>query len=134
MKKKNYLILDEEFIQYCQLNQIDDVEKYAKDVFKKGFTLIKYGEFPEILGKPVPPPTKLLYEGIHPDKQNIVLPSKTEVKLKKSTKEEINMKWENSGFLDGLKGHTNMDISLYESNVKQVIPVIEKTNKDIYDE
>lgn len=40
------LILDDEFIQYCKLNNIDDVEKFAREVFNKGFTLVKYGSVP----------------------------------------------------------------------------------------
>lgn len=46
MKQKNTLILDKEFIQYCELNNIDDVEKLAKDTFNRGFTILKYGETP----------------------------------------------------------------------------------------
>lgn len=46
MKPKNMLILDDEFIQYCKLNNIDDVVKFGKQVFDKGFTIIKYGEIP----------------------------------------------------------------------------------------
>jgi hypothetical protein len=38
--------LDKEFIQYCELNNIDDVEKLAKDTFNRGFTILKYGETP----------------------------------------------------------------------------------------
>ena len=50
MKQKSSLILDKEFIQYCELNNIDDVEKLAKDTFNRGFTILKYGETP--FGKP----------------------------------------------------------------------------------
>lgn len=46
MKKKNSLILDDEFLLYCQINNIDDVEKLARDTFNRGFTLLKYGEIP----------------------------------------------------------------------------------------
>lgn len=46
MEKKNYLILDDEFIQYCKLNNIDDIEKKAKEIFKQGFDLLKYGNNP----------------------------------------------------------------------------------------
>lgn len=46
MKKKNSLILDEEFIQYCQINKIDNIDKLAKETFNRGFTLLKYGETP----------------------------------------------------------------------------------------
>lgn len=48
MKKKNCLTLDNEFIKYCELNKIEDIDKFAKEVFKKGFDLIKYGETPKI--------------------------------------------------------------------------------------
>ena len=46
MKKKNSLTLDDEFLEYCRLNNIDDVEKLAKDTFNRGFTILKYGETP----------------------------------------------------------------------------------------
>lgn len=46
MKKKNSLILDDEFIRYCQINNIDNIDKLAKDTFNRGFTLLKYGETP----------------------------------------------------------------------------------------
>lgn len=39
-------MLDDEFIQYCKLNNIEDIEKFAKQVFNRGFTLIKYGSEP----------------------------------------------------------------------------------------
>lgn len=40
------LILDDEFIQYCTLNNIDDIEKLAKETFNRGFTILKYGITP----------------------------------------------------------------------------------------
>ena len=46
MNQKNYLILDNEFLKYCELNKIHDVQKFAQDIFQKGFTIIKYGETP----------------------------------------------------------------------------------------
>jgi hypothetical protein len=46
MKKKSFLILDDEFIQYCDINNIDDIEKLAKQIFDRGFSLLKYGEVP----------------------------------------------------------------------------------------
>jgi hypothetical protein len=39
-------MLDDEFLEYCRLNNIDDVEKLAKDTFNRGFTILKYGETP----------------------------------------------------------------------------------------
>jgi hypothetical protein len=46
MKKKSSLTLDDEFLEYCRLNNINDVEKLAKDTFNRGFTILKYGETP----------------------------------------------------------------------------------------
>ena len=48
MEKKYSLILDKEFIQFCELNNIKDVEKYAKEIFNKSFMEIKYGKIPKI--------------------------------------------------------------------------------------
>ncbi len=46
MVKKYTLTLDKEFIQYCELNNIKDIDKKAKEVFNRGFTILKYGETP----------------------------------------------------------------------------------------
>ena len=46
MKKKNSLTLDDEFIKYCEINQITDIEGTAKKIFQRGFTIEKYGETP----------------------------------------------------------------------------------------
>ena len=65
MAKKPSLTLDDEFIQYCKLNNIEDIEKLAKDVFKKGFTMLKYGDRPGMVSNeiipviPLGPPTGL---------------------------------------------------------------------------
>ena len=45
-KKKKIFNLDDEFLQYCQLNGIDDVDKLAKETFNKGFSLLKYPDTP----------------------------------------------------------------------------------------
>jgi len=45
-KENNSLILDDEFLQYCKLNNIEDIEKFAREVFNQGFTIIKYGKVP----------------------------------------------------------------------------------------
>ena len=66
------LILNKDFIQYCELNEIKDIKKLAKETFKQGFDLLKYGNIPsgeltsEDQGKvvkhvkktPAPPPKK----------------------------------------------------------------------------
>ena len=46
MKKKNSLILDDEFFEYCELNQIKNPEQLAKKLFNLGFSIEKYGETP----------------------------------------------------------------------------------------
>jgi len=54
MEKSYSLILDKEFIDYCKLNNIEDVEKFAKEVFIKGFNITKYGVKP-FIPKPIKP-------------------------------------------------------------------------------
>ena len=56
MKQKNYLTLDDEFIQFCKLNNIDNIEKLAKETFNKGFTILKYGDRPDIKIQETKPP------------------------------------------------------------------------------
>jgi hypothetical protein len=46
MKPKITLILDNEFIQYCELNKIINIDKLAQETFNRGFSLLKYGEVP----------------------------------------------------------------------------------------
>jgi hypothetical protein len=46
MEKKNTLTLDKEFILYCELNKIKDINKIANETFSRGFSLLKYGETP----------------------------------------------------------------------------------------
>ena len=54
MVKKYTLTLDKEFVQYCELNNIQDLDKKAKETFNRGFTILKYGETPShIKGKEV---------------------------------------------------------------------------------
>lgn len=55
MVKKPSLILDDEFIQYCKINNITDVEKLAMQVFQKGFTMLKYGDRPGMVSKEIIP-------------------------------------------------------------------------------
>jgi hypothetical protein len=46
MEKKQTLTLDKEFILYCELNNIKDINKIANETFNRGFSLLKYGETP----------------------------------------------------------------------------------------
>ena len=44
--QKSFLTLDNEFLKYCEINNIIDPEKLAKEIFQRGFSIIKYGETP----------------------------------------------------------------------------------------
>lgn len=46
MKKKYSLIVDDEFVEYCRLNEINDIDKLAKETFNRGFSLLKYPQTP----------------------------------------------------------------------------------------
>ena len=46
MKKNPSLILDDEFIKYCELNEVTNVSKLAKETFDRGFSILKFGETP----------------------------------------------------------------------------------------
>jgi hypothetical protein len=46
MKKRNLLTLGDEFLEYCTINNIDDIDKLAKSTFQRGFTILKFGETP----------------------------------------------------------------------------------------
>jgi hypothetical protein len=46
MKQSYKLTLDNEFIEFCKLNNIDKIENKAKEVFDRGFTILKFGEVP----------------------------------------------------------------------------------------
>lgn len=63
------LTLDKDFIQYCELNEIEDVEKLAKETFKRGFDLLKYGRIPE---SELTPQDK---KKLHPETSKRVIPS-----------------------------------------------------------
>ena len=79
MEKKSLLLtLDNEFIQYCKLNNIIDIEKFAKDVFQKGFTLVKYGEIPRNFLKP----SEKIKENITPTQP--IIKSEPEINIKKN--------------------------------------------------
>lgn len=68
MDKKNCLTLDDEFLQYCKLNNIEDIQKLARKIFNRGFAIEKYGEVPFSV------------------KQNLVTETKKEEPLQKTEK------------------------------------------------
>jgi hypothetical protein len=39
--------LDDEFVEFCNLNNITDIDKKAKETFDRGFTILKFGEIPQ---------------------------------------------------------------------------------------
>jgi hypothetical protein len=49
MKKKTSLTLDDEFLRYCEINKIDNIEPLANKIFQRGFTIEKYGETPSMV-------------------------------------------------------------------------------------
>ena len=105
MAKKLSLTLDDEFIQYCKLNNVEDVEKLAKEVFKKGFTMLKYGDRPGMVSNeiipviPLGPPTGLEIiakmnqetkpgKTIHPYRKGGYIPEKKNKPVTQEVKED----------------------------------------------
>lgn len=64
------LTLDNEFIQYCKLNNIENIEEFAKEVFNQGFTIIKYGAIPQI---DIKTETKVVKAGIRKVETDIIV-------------------------------------------------------------
>lgn len=72
MKKKYSLILDNDFVSYCEINNITDIEKKAKEIFEKGFLFLKYGYNPmDKIINSVPPPSSLEIKSLNIDKEPI---------------------------------------------------------------
>jgi len=63
--------LDDEFIQYCELNNIEDIEKFAGEIFNRGFTILKYGEKPQIKENKVVTPSKVVRTNVMKDNINL---------------------------------------------------------------
>ena len=47
MEKKYSLTLDKEFVEFCRVNDITDVEKFAQSLFQRTFNQLKYGDEPK---------------------------------------------------------------------------------------
>lgn len=89
-KTNNSLILDDEFIQYCKLNNIEDVEKFAREVFNQGFTIIKYGNVPSIDVKVETKRVNVSPSQITIDPENVPeIIEKPEIVIPKSIKKQI---------------------------------------------
>lgn len=78
MVAKYSLTLNKEFTQYCELNDIEDVEAEAKRIFEMGFAVAKFGtkpgetkrNLPEYKNPPPPPPappSRKIVEGKKPE-------------------------------------------------------------------
>jgi|PlaIllAssembly_1097288.scaffolds.fasta_scaffold1804054_1 hypothetical protein len=67
------LILDDEFLRYCELNKIEDTEKFAREVFNRGFTVVKYGDKPPDV-KPIKKEEKPPVVPSSPETRQIVVP------------------------------------------------------------
>jgi hypothetical protein len=77
MKKKYTLTLDDDFIQYCKLNNIDDIDTLAKKTFNRGFTILKYGETPMLNKKQVETPKIKKEENVPTKKEEVEIKNKT---------------------------------------------------------
>lgn len=73
MKPNISLTLNKDFIQYCELNEIEDIEKLARETFKRGFDLLKYGNVPigeissQVEEKPRSEPPKRVIPHVPPE-------------------------------------------------------------------
>lgn len=73
MKKKFFLILDDDFVSYCEINNITDIEKKAKETFEKGFLFLKYGYSPmDKIINIVPQPPSPQIKPLNIDKEPII--------------------------------------------------------------
>lgn len=48
MAKKYCLTLDKEFLEFVELNDIEDPKAFLIECYKKGFNIMKYGEKPNV--------------------------------------------------------------------------------------
>ena len=53
MGKKFCLTLDKNVLDFCKLNDIEDVREFAIKCFEKGLTIEKYGETPLLMPKEI---------------------------------------------------------------------------------
>ena len=83
-KANNLLTLDDEFLQYCELNHIEDVEKLARETFKRGFTILKYGETPSGLRI-----KEIVEEKIKKDPDVVKAVTETVIEIKRTNKDDL---------------------------------------------
>jgi hypothetical protein len=84
-KKENIsLTLNDEFLQYCELNNIEDIEKLANETFNRGFSILKYGATPQ--GIEI---KKIVEEKIKKDPDVVKAVTETVIEIKKSDKNNL---------------------------------------------
>lgn len=83
-KESVLLTLDDEFIQYCKLNNVEDVEKLARETFNRGFTILKYGATPS--GAKI---KEIVEEKIKKDPDVVKAVTETVIEIKKRGKDDI---------------------------------------------
>jgi hypothetical protein len=83
-KVSGSLILDDEFIQYCKLNNIEDIDKLAKETFNRGFTILKYGAIPNIAKI-----KEIVEEKIKKDPDVVKAVTETVIEIKKAEKDGL---------------------------------------------
>ena len=125
MKQKISLILDKEFIQYCELNEVEDVKKLAKETFKRGFDLLKYGSMPE--GSLTRKDKDIVTRDVvrSPSSREVVKPTITFEKTLKTKKQ-----------LDEVKPRIIEAVPMNSSDGKEALTKlgVRTEKKDIYDE
>jgi hypothetical protein len=68
VEKKYSLILDDDFVTYCKINNITNIEKKAKETFESGFLFLKYGVKPKTT---ILPQTEINNQPLNIDKEPI---------------------------------------------------------------
>lgn len=97
-KQNISLTIEDDFIQYCKLNNIEDVESLAKETFKRGFDLLKYGYIqPKVVVFPNPEKLlkamdKVVQEVISPKPSSVVIEKNEPIKEEPKRVEAIPMK------------------------------------------
>jgi len=125
MEKKHSLILDDEFIKYCELNNIDDIDKLARETFKQGFTLLKYGDGSN---------WNITGEGSEHKKFKIPIKERTIPNIPKEDRSQLN-----EGVPDKIKETKKEEVIDIKPDNKVKIPITTKTSvkssgNDLYDE
>jgi len=77
--------LDDEFVQYCELNNVENIEKLAKETFNRGFTILKYGATPPSAAKI----KEIVEEKIKKDPDIVKAVTETVIEIKKTENKDL---------------------------------------------